>query len=176
MKLVLGLGNPGSGYVGTRHNLGVEVVETLAQVLMDSVGLKSAYGWRARGGAMVWEAPGWKLVKTREVFMNESGRLVADCGLVAADLLVVHDDLDIALGEYKLQRGRGPKDHNGVAAIEEALGTKDFWRARVGIENRDSNLGAKKAGVDYVLERFSDEEKKVVRGVVDAVAKAIINI
>ena len=68
------------------------------------------------------------------------------------NLVVVHDDLDIPLGSFKIQFGRGPKDHNGILDIEEKLGTKDFWRVRIGIDNRP--LDNKPMGEIYTLEDF----------------------
>jgi len=79
---------------------------------------------------------------------------------------VAHDDLDIKLGEYKIQKGRGPKEHNGVESVENALKTKDFWRIRIGIENRDRD---RENGESYVLGKFTSEEKGILEGVLDEI-------
>lgn len=159
MKIIIGLGNPGPEYQNTRHNAGVMLVDKLAERM------QSAYGWRKFYGAMIFKTDDLWLVKSKDVFMNESGRLLQ--GLPEGDLYVAHDDLDIKLGEYKIQKGRGPKEHNGVKSIENVLKTKDFWRIRIGIENRQVPIG----GETYVLQTFSVEEKGVLEGVLDEISK-----
>jgi len=109
------------------------------------------------------------LVKTKDVFMNESGRLLQ--GLPGGELWVAHDDLDIKLGEYKIQKGKGPKEHNGVKAVENALKTKDFWRIRIGVDNRPSFAKATE-GEAYVLQKFTAEEKEILDGVLNEIVEA----
>ncbi len=87
------------------------------------------------------------------------------------DVYVVHDDLDIILGEYKLQKGVGPKVHNGISSVEEQLGDKDFWRVRMGVDNREGSRVI--SGEDYVLGRFSKEERMVVNETVGRVVREL---
>ncbi|MBU1071203.1 aminoacyl-tRNA hydrolase, partial [Patescibacteria group bacterium] len=114
MKLIVGLGNIGEKYKNTRHNVGFMVVDELEKHKEDL------------GKVM--------LVKPA-TFMNESGRAVAKMvrfyKLDLDNLYVVHDDLDLKLGEYKIQKGVGPKVHNGILSVEKELGDKEFWRVRV---------------------------------------------
>ncbi len=145
MKIILGLGNPGVEYSATRHNAGAALVDRLAG---------------SKTGDLV-------LVKTKDVFMNESGRLLQ--GLPEGELYVAHDDLDVKLGEFKIQFGKGPKDHNGVESVERALGTKDFWRIRIGIDNRTTPVD----GETYVLQKFTPEEKVILGNALDAIVKAV---
>lgn len=93
------------------------------------------------------------------VFMNDSGKFVKG----KKDFIIVHDDLDLPLGKYKIQFGKGPELHYGVTSVENELGTKDFWRIRIGIDNRD--LKNKISGEDYVLENFSGEEIEILQEV-----------
>ncbi|MEK7182841.1 MAG: aminoacyl-tRNA hydrolase, partial [Patescibacteria group bacterium] len=120
MKLIVGLGNPGKQYENTRHNVGYMVIDKIKNQKL--------------------KIKNMMLVKTN-VFMNNSGeaikKLTTDYRLQTTDLYVVHDDLDIPLGQFKIQYGRGPKDHKGIQSIEETLGTNEFWRVRVGVDNRD---------------------------------------
>ncbi|MBL7036703.1 aminoacyl-tRNA hydrolase [Candidatus Microgenomates bacterium] len=147
MKLIIGLGNPGKKYKNNRHNVGHMVVDKLVGV---------------------------KALKT-DGFMNASGifveKQVSKYKLHLEDLFVVFDDLDIKLGEIKIQLGKGPKDHNGLLDIYEKLGTKDFWHVRVGVENRveDKRIPGEK----YVLQDFTDEEKKVLEEVIKQICKKL---
>lgn len=106
--------------------------------------------------------------------MNESGKAVKSLmkffKISPEDIIVIHDDLDLGLGNYKLQKGKGPKVHNGILSIENSLGTKDFWRLRLGIENRQNK---KIPGERYVLERMPEEE---IIFLLDAILEAINSI
>ena len=105
--------------------------------------------------------------------MNESGGVVKHVvkkhNVANDNLYVVHDDLDIKLGEYKIQLGKGPKDHNGLLDIYEKLGTKDFWHVRVGVENRDGEHRI--PGEKYVLSDFTKNEKETLEGVIKQICK-----
>ena len=162
MKVIVALGNPGGEYARTRHNAGVFLAEKLAQRL------ESAYGWRANFGALVYKSPEIVVVKTKDIFMNESGRLLK--GLPEGELYVAHDDLDLHLGEYKIQFNKGPKEHNGVRSIEETLGTTEFWRIRIGIDNRQTPID----GETYVLQKFSKEEEEVLNKTIEEICNAIL--
>lgn len=147
MKLVIGLGNPGLVYLNNRHNVGYLVVDRLKNLT----------------------------AKKTNVFMNESGSAVK--GLLSkyktplSELFIVHDDLDIPLGQYKIQFGRGPKDHNGIKDIESKLGTPDFWRVRVGVDNRVSE--DRVLGVEYVLQDFTTEEREIINKVITEICKKL---
>ncbi len=146
MKLIIGLGNPGEKYSNNRHNAGHVIAEKL---------LKS-------------RLPKDFVVRKADVYMNKSGefvkKLVEQYKLNPSDVWVIHDDLDIPLGSYKIQKGKGPKLHNGVNSIEEILGTDEFWRVRVGVDSRDAN--DRTSGEEYVLQDFRPEEKDVLDKVV----------
>lgn len=153
MKLIVGLGNPGEGYENNRHNSGYRLVQRL------------------------WETGRSSLIPshTTDTYMNDSGRavkkLVDRYSLDLKDLYVAHDDLDLPLGTYKIQFGVGPKIHNGVSSVEEALGTKDFWRIRIGIDNREPDNRI--PGEQYVLEDFTDEERIILDSVIKEVCKKL---
>lgn len=148
MKLLVGLGNPGGKYENTRHNAGYFVVDTLKKMI------KNTHR---------------EVILTKTLsFMNESGeavkKLMDRYRVNVDDIYIVHDDLDIRLGEYKIQKGRGPKVHYGVQSIENSLGTKDFWRVRVGVDRRD--LKNRIPGEEYVLQKFDPDEIKILDNVV----------
>jgi PTH1 family peptidyl-tRNA hydrolase len=86
-------------------------------------------------------------------------------------LYIVHDDLDIPLGKFKIQKGKGPKDHKGLLSIYKTLGTKDFWHVRIGVDNRDKE--DKTPGEKYVLENFNAEEMATIKKVIGQVASRL---
>jgi len=152
MKLFVGLGNPGVSYVNTRHNTGFLVVDALKKIVS--------------GGHT-------KIFKS-DKFMNESGQFVkkilaAHSSLATDHLYVIYDDLDIKLGEYKIQLGHSPKDHNGIKSVDDAIGTDQYWHVKVGIDNRP--LDNRTMGLEYVLQNFSEEERTIL----DRVIKVIVN-
>lgn len=156
MKILVFLGNPGKEYEGTRHNVGFDLVDQMVHS-----------GWMKGSGGLLlysWLNPNIELVKP-QTFMNKSGEavkyVVKKHSLKTTDLFVIHDDLDIRLGNYKIQLGKGPKVHNGLGSITECLGTDQFWRVRVGIENRASEN--KIPGKAYVLQRFNLDEKEKLK-------------
>ncbi len=152
MKVVIGLGNPGEKYGNNRHNAGYMAVAELQKLKIPDT-----------------------LVRPTDVFMNESGEYVSKIEekyhFGPTELYVIHDDLDIKLGEYKIQFGRGPKVHNGLLSIYEKLGTKDFWHIRIGVDSRDPE--ARILGEQYVLEDFTDEEKGTLNRVISEICKKL---
>lgn len=165
MRVVVGLGNPEERYSLTRHNVGFMVVDRLVGGQLKREEKMKASVVRVSG--ILWVKP--------ETYMNRSGeavRAVADYYKVKTeDIYVVHDDLDIKLGEYKIQRGKGPKDHKGVNSVSRELKSEDYWRVRVGVDNRK---GREMGGDEYVLKRFLKEELAEVEKVVEKAAAELI--
>jgi PTH1 family peptidyl-tRNA hydrolase len=160
MKIILGLGNPDVEYTNTRHNVGILFVDYLSQKF------SSDYGWRREKNKMVFKSSDFTLIKTVDTFMNESGQLIANSYTLASNsFYLAHDDLDLKLGEYKIQRLKGPKVHRGVESVENALGTKDFWRIRIGVDNRTNPI----PGEEYVLQKFSLEERQILEQVFERI-------
>jgi len=117
--------------------------------------------------------------------MNESGLAVKkliDHYLLAIDhLYVVHDDLDLPLGTWKIQFAKGPKDHGGINDIEQKLSTDNFWRVRVGVDNRkpeslDYARDKTSRGGAYVLQDFSEDEKKILEEVINKICKKLARL
>jgi len=155
MMIIVGLGNPGGEYALTRHNAGVMLVDKIYDLKFKN----HEYGWRRKNKIMIYETKDLVLLKTAKYFMNESGSIIHDLRYTKYDLKdvrIAHDDLDLRLGEFKIQFGKGPKVHNGVESIEHAMGTKDFMRIRIGIDNRET--GNREDGESYVLQGFDQEE------------------
>lgn len=164
MKLIVGLGNPGEGYQNTRHNVGFMVADRLA----------GDEGFANNFEAQILKRDLVVLVKP-QTYMNRSGIAVREIlnffKLEPKDLILIHDDLDIELGKYKIEASKGPKQHNGVTSVEESIGTRDFLRVRVGVNNRNSE--ARIPGEKYVLENFSEMEMMTVDKVIDEVVQKI---
>jgi PTH1 family peptidyl-tRNA hydrolase len=148
MRLVVGLGNPGKKYERTRHNAGFWWTERLAQKIGSRFSVEAA----SHGRVAKLSADAWLLLP--ETYMNESGRAAAAVAgfykIAPAEILVVHDELDMPPGGVKLKFGGGVAGHNGLKDIAERLGSNEFWRLRIGIGHpRD---GANQQPVtDYVL-------------------------
>ena len=180
MKLVVGLGNPGEKYAKNRHNVGFMVIDELASKLR-AAGYELREAWKeSKNGKLLYlwfEADGEKLelIKPQD-FVNNSGYSVTcaykkHSGLKPRDVYVIHDDLDIALGGYKIQKGKGPRLHKGVLSIEKNLGTGDFWRVRVGVDNRSPDNRI--PGETYVLQDFRKEELEKLTPVIDRIVEEI---
>lgn len=169
MVLIVGLGNPGEEFKGTRHNLGFEVLDQFARE-NKFPGFKFSKKFNAeisQKGNVILAKP--------QTFMNNSGKAVKILNTKykiqdTSNLWVIHDDLDLPLGKLKISKGRGSAGHKGVQSIIDELGTKDFIRFRLGI-NRTHGLVHRNTK-EFVLEKFSKEEKKIIKkGVKDAVSK-----
>ncbi len=139
------MGNSGKKYSGNRHNVGFMIVDGLVKELrVRGYGLHQDWKKSTKGKLQyIWfDVDGKKFELVRpQVFMNDSGYSVAYAyknhpELEQDDIYIIHDDLDLPLGSYKIQKGKGPREHRGLLSIYESLGNKDFWHVRVGVDNR----------------------------------------
>ena len=172
MKMIVGLGNPELKHENNRHNVGYMVVKRMIKDLNISSTPEKQFNsfiFRHEESDLIFILP--------LTFMNQSGKAVGKAvghyGVDMADLWVIHDDLDITLGEYKIQKRKGPKDHKGIISIEKELGQKDFWRVRVGVENRSPDNRI--LGEEYVLEDFKKDEMEILKSVVSKVSRELID-
>lgn len=168
--LVVGLGNPGSSYVGTRHNVGVEVVALLAGrhgvSLRKSKQLALACELRIAGELLAMACP--------QTYMNESGQsvvlLLHRYGIDdPARLVVIHDELDLPVGTIRVKEGGGLAGHNGLRSVADHLGTQDFLRIRIGV----GKPPGRQKGADYVLRRPPKEEAEEIAVTVGQAADAV---
>jgi peptidyl-tRNA hydrolase, PTH1 family len=169
MHLVVGLGNPGPQYQDNRHNLGFMVVD-------DLLGRARGPALRAKFGAEVGEVTlgGKRVLLCKPMqFMNVSGQAVASVAgfwkIPVADVVVVHDELDVPYGRMKLAAGGGPGGHNGIRSIISSLGDPSFARVRVGI----GRPAPGRDPADYVLANFSRAEEKQLAEVRMLAAEAV---
>ena len=165
--LVIGLGNPGPEYAGSRHNMGFLSVDELARRQRATVSHREA---KSLTGAIRLGSSELVLAKP-QTMMNRSGDAVkalrAKYGVPLERLLVVHDELDLPFGRLRVRRGGSSAGHHGLDSVIAALGTPDFIRLRVGVDRPTGD------GIDYVLGPFSPAEREALPQVMDRVCQAI---
>ncbi|MDT5347537.1 MAG: peptidyl-tRNA hydrolase, family [Mycobacterium sp.] len=167
--LVVGLGNPGENYARTRHNLGFMVADLLAA----RMGAKFKAHKRSGTEVVTGRLAGQSVVLAKpRCFMNESGRQVGPLAkfysVPPADIIVIHDELDLEFGCIRLKFGGGEGGHNGVRSVASALGTKDFQRVRIGI----GRPPGRKDPAAFVLENFTAAERADVPTICEQAADA----
>ncbi len=171
ISLIAGLGNPGSEYGGTRHNAGFAFIERFLAKMpgqAERVHAFNSYYWKVSyaGRKLFLQMP--------QTYMNLSGNAVA--GLAAAEkiapeqIMIVHDDMDLAPGRIRLRANGSSGGHNGIGSVIEKLGTQKFARLRIGIGKMPDGHG----NADFVLSRFTEEEQKLMDRVLDLGAEAVI--
>ena len=165
IRLIAGLGNPGPEYAGTRHNVGFLVVDRLAEQF------GSTWERSTKWEAVVTKCGEVFLLKPMS-FMNRSGHplfaIAQFYKIDPAEILVVLDDLALPLGRLRLRADGGSGGHNGLESIIVQFGTEEIPRLRIGI-----GVAPRDGGVDYVLSRFFEEEKPLVRSTIDHAAEAV---
>jgi PTH1 family peptidyl-tRNA hydrolase len=172
VKFVVGLGNPGRRYEGTRHNLGFLIVDQIARQKQVSVAKKlcdSLVGeWSGDGEPVLLIKP--------QTYVNRSGAavrcLLDRFGGSTQDLVVIHDDLDLTFGRLRIRPGGGAGGHRGVLSIMESLAGGPFYRVRVGIGRPP--IGSEP--VDFVLEPFTPEEAERLEPAVSRAAEAVLSL
>jgi PTH1 family peptidyl-tRNA hydrolase len=183
MHLVVGLGNPGREYAGTRHNIGFEVVDRVAQRLgwvgaageFDRVARAKFDGLAIDGAMTIAGGASEKVLLLKPMtYMNLSGRSVqaamAFYQLSPADVMIVLDDLALPCGRIRVRAAGSSGGHNGLKDIERALATEQYPRLRVGIDPPPPMI----AGKDYVLGRFSAEQRKLIDPATDRASSAVL--
>ena len=169
MKLIVGLGNPGGEYEGTRHNVGFEVADVLAEragILLSEKRFKARLGRGRLGTEAV-------AILKPQTYMNLSGESVGPAvgfyKVSVEDVIVIHDDLDLELGRLKVKKGGGHGGHNGLRSLVKILPGPEFVRVRIGIGRPPPRWDA----ADYVLSRFARDDRPLVDDVVRDAADAI---
>jgi len=159
IRMLVGLGNPGTEYEGTRHNAGFWWVDEAARVLGARLVHDRAYhGLVARVNRP--DGPVWLIEP--QTYMNLSGKSVAPLArffkIDASQILVVHDELDLPPGQMKIKQGGGVAGHNGLKDIQAQLGTADFWRLRIGI----GHPGDRSEVANWVLRKPAPDQREAI--------------
>lgn len=165
LALIVGLGNPGKEYVKTRHNAGFWLVEAWAAYERTDFQFESKF--RAEVAVLKAKSGDVRFAKP-QTYMNVSGEAVAALmrfyQIPLSALLVVHDELDLLPGVARLKMGGGHAGHNGLKSLEQHLGSRDFWRLRLGI-GRPEHAGHDVA--DYVLGKPTNAEQQAIQQAID---------
>ena len=166
MKIIVGLGNYGEKYKDTRHNIGFITIDRLASEYNIRINKKGNFSFFGKG---VIEGEDVIIAKP-QTYMNRSGAAVSsifsDYSLSVSDLIVIHDDIDLAVGKVKKKIGGGDAGHRGIRSIIESIATSDFHRIRIGVGRPPKGVEAS----DYVLSPFHRDELDIIDG---SIGKAI---
>jgi len=170
--MIVGLGNPGSDYSETRHNIGFKVIDAVAGTYSVSLQFHSA---DARVGMGIIHGMNVVLVQPM-AYMNLTGRpvyrLSKQLELSSENILIVHDDMDLSFGRIKIKEKGGSGGHNGVQSLIDAFGEGGFARLRMGIGHPEAGMSAS----DYVLSSFSSEESNVLKHFIDQAQDAAVTV
>jgi PTH1 family peptidyl-tRNA hydrolase len=165
IKMFAGLGNPGTPYRNTYHNIGFAAAELLSGTAPGAEWKKAKDFLYVRSGSLVFLKP--------KNFMNESGASISNAlryfKIKPENLLIIHDESDIETGDYRLSFGSGAAGHKGVASVIERLKTKDFWRARIGVRSRKGKAG------DFVLKKISAGDGKKLKAALEGLRMVLLN-
>lgn len=169
MKVIAGLGNPGAEYAATRHNVGFMLADLLAGE--GNLSFRPKFQAFAAEGSIEGERV---LVLKPQTFMNLSGRAVREATgfykVPSQDVLIVHDDMDLALGRLRLRAQGSAGGHNGIRSVIAELGTEEFWRLKLGVERPPAEWDPAR----YVLAPFSKEEMPVLREMLERAHQAAL--
>ena len=173
MKLIIGLGNPGFLYARNRHNIGFICVSHLAKLYKIDFDRKQGH---ARTG--IGNIGRNKVVVARpQTYMNASGEavdaLLKRLNVTLSDLIVIHDDLDLPVGKIRLRMGGSSGGHKGIESIIAHIGTREFYRIRVGIGRPEADISKEDAIIGYVLSDFTPDERKIIEETITLVSEAI---
>ncbi len=168
IRLIVGLGNPGPEYEQTRHNAGFWLVDNLAHSLGGTLLQRESRFNALLAKTVIAKQDVWLLEP--QTFMNRSGQAVGALArfykIAPDEVLVVHDELDLAPGIAKLKKGGSAAGHNGLKDITAALGSQDYWRLRLGIGHPRAH-GSQQAVADFVLHRPRREELSLIEQAID---------
>lgn len=170
MYLIVGLGNPEPEYANTRHNMGFDVINSLAKKYKIEVCKRKFDGLYGMG-----EIENKKVILLKpQTYMNESGISISEVkNFYKIDnerIIVIHDDVDIEVGKIRIREQGSANTHNGMKSVIQYIGTKDFLRIRVGIGKNDKDI------VDYVLENINKFDRQAIDNGVEKATLALIEI
>ena len=169
MAIIIGLGNPGKKYTNTPHNIGFEVIDKFAKG-----NNFPEFKLSKKFNALISESNKTILAKP-ETFMNNSGKSVRAITIFykTKNIIIIHDDIDLILGDMKISKNSGSAGHKGVQSIIKELGSQDFTRIRIGIQppkNKPGNIEK------YVLQKFKKKQRELLKPVIPKALKNLYEI
>lgn len=169
MKLIVGLGNPGLQYDGTRHNIGFEAIDKLADshgISVNKSKFKALVGEGTIGGEKV-------ILMKPQTYMNLSGESISACKswykVVPEDIIIMYDDVSLDVGDIRIRKNGSSGGHNGMKSIIAHLSTDVFPRVKIGVGQKPTGWDL----ADYVLGKFSDEDKKILEPRLKVICDAV---
>lgn len=174
VRLVVGLGNPGATYSKTRHNTGFMVVDEVADFFAIAIAKSKPFSDLLYGRGVI---DGIDTILAKPLaYMNRSGppvqRITNYYRILCEEMLVVHDDIDLAFGRLKIKKKGGDGGHKGVRSLIQALGEDEFVRLRIGIGRSEDRIDT----TDHVLSRFKPEEQEVLDQIMGKAREAVVTI
>ncbi len=170
MKMIVGLGNPGAEYTGTRHNVGFELIDHLSEILTITLNQGNGLFFMGEG-----QFKGQKVVLVKPTtFMNRSGRAISSAlgqtGISLQDCMVCYDDINLDVGTIRIRPSGSAGGHNGISSIISRMNSKNFPRLRIGIGN-DFPRGRQS---DYVLSAFTKNQRETIDSTIEVASEAIL--
>ena len=172
LRLVVGLGNPGNTYKNTRHNVGFMVVDQIAEdfsIALVKQKFDTVFGRGSVDGVEI-------ILAKPMAFMNRSGphiqKIARYYRILSEDMLIVHDDIDLAFGRIKIKEKGGDGGHKGIRSTIDAFGGGNFTRLRIGVGRPEAGISA----ADHVLGKFSLKEKKALHRIITEARDAVVTI
>jgi len=170
LKLIVGLGNPEQRYLTTRHNVGFWVLDSLAEKLSKNFLQQKKY--ESEFFEYEFDSKLFHMMKPLS-YINNSGipirKFIKNKNIEAENILIIYDDLDLDVGKIRLKQGGGSGGHNGLNSIIEQIGSKNFWRLRIGIGKPND----KKRVIDYVLGKPSLDDKNLIHQSIEVMLSEI---
>lgn len=183
MRIIFGLGNPGKEYENTRHNIGFFFADKLREKYsLPAFEMNTKLNaYLSRGIFEILNSKFEIMLAKPATYMNLSGTAVKSIldfyKLTPDDIIIIHDDLDIPVGKYKISKNVSSAGHNGIDSIIEKIGTQDFTRVRIGVELEAGRQARQIPGEDFVLQKFSEEEldklKKISENILSEIKKLL---
>ena len=170
LKLIVGLGNPEKKYLSTRHNVGFWVLDSLAEKLTKTFSQQKKY--ESELLEYEFDSKLFHMMKPLS-YINNSGipirKFIKNKNIEVENILIIYDDLDLDVGKIRLKQGGGSGGHNGLNSIIEQIGSKNFWRLRIGIGKPDD----KNKVIDYVLGKPSLDDKNLIHQSIEVMLSEI---
>lgn len=182
MIIIIGLGNPGEKYAHTRHNAGFLMLDEIRKTWgFPEFEFNKKFNAEISEGTYKIQDTKYKLLLVKpQTFMNKSceavQKILSFYKLTPNDIVIIHDDLDLEIGKYKISEKSSAAGHNGVQDIIDKLGTQNFKRIRIGVETSGGRINRQIPGEDFVLQDFTEEEYEKIMDLSQKISEELLKI